>query len=251
MKNLLLPTIVIALAGCSGNAGPDTPEDVGIPDLGAALDSGADLGTPDEGVVDLGPPDAGMAPESASARLFRYLEGRFDSADQSQQEPEYFDVQLYGCEVSAPELGERVLYIEQALRSNLAAPYRQRLYAVQAGADEAEAVSFVYELQDPGAQVGLCERSDRPVFTAADATIRAGCEVTLRWTGDRFEGGTTGQDCSSSINGATFATSEVVAYEDRIESWDRGYDLLGAQVWGAVSGAYDFVRRTELRPAGM
>ena len=37
------------------------------------------------------------------------------------------------------------------------------------------------------------------------------------------------------------ATSEVVVSPGRIESWDRGFDAEGAQVWGAEKGAYVFL----------
>jgi hypothetical protein len=37
------------------------------------------------------------------------------------------------------------------------------------------------------------------------------------------------------------ATSEVVVSPGRIESWDRGFDAEGVQVWGAEKGAYVFL----------
>ena len=40
---------------------------------------------------------------------------------------------------------------------------------------------------------------------------------------------------------AAYATSEVVIIPGRIESWDRGFDADGNQVWGAASGPYVFI----------
>ena len=57
-------------------------------------------------------------------------------------------------------------------------------------------------------------------------------------------GGTRGEGCASNLRGAAYATSEVVIMPGRIESWDRGFDAEGHQVWGAEKGAYVFVRKS-------
>ena len=48
-----------------------------------------------------------------------------------------------------------------------------------------------------------------------------------------------------SARGASYATSEVELREERITSWDRGYDGEGLQVWGATEGPYRFDRQSE------
>jgi CpeT protein len=35
----------------------------------------------------------------------------------------------------------------------------------------------------------------------------------------------------------------VTLNDEGMQSWDRGYDTAGAQVWGAEKGAYIFVRK--------
>jgi hypothetical protein len=55
-----------------------------------------------------------------------------------------------------------------------------------------------------------------------------------------FTGSTVEDRCRSTLRGATYATSEVKVYPDRIESWDRGFDGADEQVWGAVAGPYVF-----------
>jgi hypothetical protein len=45
------------------------------------------------------------------------------------------------------------------------------------------------------------------------------------------------------MRGASYATSEVVLRDDGLDTWDRGFDDAGKQVWGATKGAYQF-RRT-------
>ncbi len=229
----------MGLLGCSSGGagvGPDAATvDRGVLDSGAA-----DEGVPDEGV-----PDAGLVEEAPAARLYRYLLGRFDSADQAQADNRYFAIQLLSCPVLAPALGEKVMYIEQARLESPQQPYRQRLYVVTPGETEGSAVSRVYELVAPQAAVNLCAGPER-TFAASDVVAREGCDVVLSYQEGRFVGGTVGKDCASTLQGASYATSEVILEESLLESWDRGYDANDRQVWGAVAGPYRFVRRTPL-----
>jgi hypothetical protein len=194
------------------------------------------------------PATAPAAPGPA-ARLYDLLIGAYDSADQAARDAEFRTIHLAICPVDAPELGDRVLYVEQAAAEDLDRPYRQRLYIVEEGAGPGEARSRVFELRDPGAHVGLCGRGERRRFAAAEAEERRGCAVTLVWRPEAtaFVGATHGHDCASNLRGAAYATSEVRVEPGRLVSWDRGYDAAGAQVWGAVKGPYEFTRRTSTR----
>ena len=176
--------------------------------------------------------------------LQTYLTGKFDSEAQSLSDPTYYAVQLWTCAVNAPTIGERVLYVEQALLDSLAQPYRQRLYVVEPGVNPAtDAVSRVFELAAPNGFVGWCQSPLAAEITADQAFEREGCRVEMTWLGDHFEGATPGKACLSDLQGATYATSEVEAYADRIESWDRGWDATDQQVWGATAGPYIFDRK--------
>ncbi len=174
-------------------------------------------------------------------RAFDYLIGTFDSSEQASLNPAYFNVQLTACEVEAPEMGERVLYIEQAMGTNLASPYRQRLYRVSDNGD-GRIASEVFTLSDQASYVGLCDRDERVRFLPEQVTLRTGCTVFLTPVGEGFEGGTEGTACSSNLNGAAYATSVVTLGNDRILSWDQGFDAMGNQVWGAEAGPYEFLR---------
>lgn len=175
------------------------------------------------------------------ALLTDSLAGRFDSSQQAQADERYFNISLKGCRVEAPDFGPHVLYIEQAAAAKLDSPYRQRLYVIRANED-GSVTSTIYALNKPESAVGLCDRDAPVTFTAADAALREGCEVTLKWTGGKFVGATEGKGCGSTLRGATYATSEVEVGDDRITSWDRGYDDKDAQVWGAEAGPYVFIR---------
>ena len=97
---------------------------------------------------------------------------------------------------------------------------------------------------DPAAVVGAwADVSLLAELTPEDLELRAGCTVYLTFDGaGRFFGGTEGHGCASGLRGAAYATSEVVVSPGRIESWDRGFDEGGNQVWGAEKGAYLFLR---------
>ena len=178
-------------------------------------------------------------------RLDAFLTGRFDSSRQSEEQPQYFAIQLLGCSVEAPELGDRVLYIEQASMSALDEPYRQRLYVLEADEEAMTASTTVYSLEDPAAAVGACSHAEPVQFAQEDVMLRGGCGVFLDWSEEEgvFEGGTQGQSCTSSLGGAAYADSEVWMDAEQIRSWDRGFDSNGAQAWGATDGPYEFLRQ--------
>lgn len=187
--------------------------------------------------------DAGGEPESVAPRFEEFLTGRFNSEAQANANPAYFPISLAVCDAEVPELGERVLYVEQAFVGE--SPYRQRVYVVEEGEDPAKtAVSFVYAFTDPGRFVGFCDTGSNLGITEGDLTLREGCEVYVTYDGDAdaFTGGTEGSNCESSLNGAAYATSEVTLTTDRMESWDQGFNAQGEQVWGATAGPYIFDR---------
>jgi len=200
--------------------------------------------------TDADPTGDGADPVDLSAetadRLATWLEGDYDSADQEARDYSYYGISLRMCTVELPELGERVLYVEQALLDDPGAPYRQRLYRV-VPQDEETAVSEVWQATSRSTEdalVGLCDDPASFSFAAEDFEPREGCGVTMTWDGEAFTGSTRDKDCLSDLNGATYATAEVTLGAELLTSWDRGYDSDDVQVWGAVDGAYEFVRRT-------
>lgn len=170
------------------------------------------------------------------------LVGVFDSAEQAQSDTTYYAVRLSTCTVDAPEIGETVLYVEQALVETPMSPYRQRLYKLEQP-NENTVQSSIYELSNPDQAAGLCNETGLRSFAEDEVIIKIGCEVVLQWDGEGFFGTTEEGACLSSLNGASYATSEVLTRPDRIESWDRGWFTNGNQAWGAIAGAYIFKRR--------
>jgi CpeT protein len=183
------------------------------------------------------------APVDAVTEVAQLLTGRFDSSAQAARDRQYFPVQLHACPVELPDLGEHVVYVEQAMLSSVDAPYRQRLYVVSG--DEAQVVSAVLELDAPEQVIGVCDFSaaDRDrALAARTATPLVGCEVVLEADEGGWSGGTVEDACKNDYAGATWASTEVRLTATAIESWDRGYDDAGTQVWGATAGGYVFDR---------
>jgi hypothetical protein len=187
---------------------------------------------------------AAVDPELAALR--DALSGAFSSAEQSKADPEnYYDIRLHMTPIWPDRTDGPWLYVEQAVAARPRMPYRQRVYRLKK-ADDGKLISEVYELpgeplryagawQDPAKLKGL---------TPEQLSHKSGCDVGLTKAGDgTYAGGTTGNGCPSALHGAAYASSQVKVFADRLETWDRGYDKDGKQVWGAEKGGYVFKRQ--------
>lgn len=185
---------------------------------------------------------AGSDPTGPSGRfrmLVDWMTGSFSSAEQAAADSSFFDIRLETTRIWTDRTDGVWLYVEQAATAHRDRPYRQRIYRVVEGGGGFTSEIFTLPAQE--AFVGAYREPARFDVLAADSLEeREGCAVSLRWTGEHFEGGTVGGSCTSTVGGASYATSEVELYEDRIETWDRGFDADGQQVWGARSGGYVF-----------
>lgn len=171
-----------------------------------------------------------------------HLTGTFDSSQQAVENPAYYSVSLKTCAVELTDLGSTVLYVEQALSDSLNQPYRQRLYHLTEG-EVSDVASHIYELSNPNKFIGLCDSEQSIEISMDEVSLKEGCSVNLDWNGNGFEGATDVGTCLSTMNGATYATSEVETSGDMISSWDRGWNSNDQQVWGAEDGAYIFIRQ--------
>jgi hypothetical protein len=186
-----------------------------------------------------------QAAGSMMKRLAASLTGNYSSEAQSKTDRSYYDIRLHIQPVWTERKDGPWFYVEQARADYQDQPYRQRVYhlvALGGGAFESQILTFA----DPKPFIGAW-KNPAP-FEGKDPSMlvsREGCGVILREVArGRFQGGTAGKACSSDINGATYATSEVSLTVNQIVSWDRGYDAQDRQVWGAVKGGYVFDKLT-------
>lgn len=193
---------------------------------------------------------AGVGVDRQVWRVERYLTGVFTNREQAEQSPgDYFHIRLVCLPIWEERRDGPWLYVEQASDTSLDAPYRQRVYRLRRSGSQV--ISDVYTLPDEGAAVA-CWLDPVPLegVRPKDLALREGCSIELVAVGDtEFQGSTVGANCPSDLNGASYATSHVSLREGVLESWDRGYDADGDQVWGADAGPYRFVR--EAMPADL
>ena len=181
-------------------------------------------------------------------RLGECLVGHYSSAAQAANDANYLNVRLYVVPIWPEERrqGHYYFYAEQALATTPTVPFWQRVYRLRCTPDGhfenttyllAAPRRFVRAWQNPGQHPAL--RALRP----DSLQRREGCAVYLSKTGPvSFAGTTDGYHCTSTLNGAAYATSEVQIMPTELRTWNRGFDTFGKQKWGATKGAYVFVK---------
>lgn len=187
------------------------------------------------------------APQAEVAQLADWLEGSFSSQAQAQADPSYFDIRLRMGRIWTDRADGPWLYVEQARADLLDRPYRQRVYRLSRRED-GRLLSAIYTLPEPVSRfTGALDGDGAAIFESLSPdqlTLLHGCTVVLTWdaAARRFIGGTEGQGCASTRDGARYTTSQIELTENMLVSWDRGFDEAGRQVWGATAGGYRFER---------
>ncbi len=173
------------------------------------------------------------------SELFALMQGSFNSERQAMADSTYYNISLHMYPIW--EDRGNFLYVEQALNTMQDRPYRQRVYEVTRVNDSMFS-SAIYTLPADSLWIGTWKTPQ--VFDSIskqDLSLRTGCEVLLkRITDKNFKGKTGIKTCESALRGASYATSEVEIFTDKIVSWDRGFDSIGKHVWGAEKGGYIF-----------
>jgi len=174
-------------------------------------------------------------------RLQTYMTGSFTSGQQAVADSNYFDISLHMVPIWEDKEGHW-LYVEQAVTAMPNTPYRQRVYKLEENPDST-ITSHIYELKYPDLFVGA--HTNPSTFKDYDKTVlsqKEGCGVTLsyNYVDGYYSGSTAGNNCASTLEGASYATSKVAIYPNRLESWDQGFNNSNEQVWGAENGPYIF-----------
>ncbi len=179
--------------------------------------------------------------------LAEWMTGSFSSEEQAASDSQYFDIRLEMVRIWEGREDGYWLYVEQAAASALDRPYRQRIYHVTP-LEDGRFSSAVYSLPDPMRFAGSWADMERLNQLDPDSlTIRKGCAVILaRKSSGAFEGSTVKKACESKLRGASYATSIVTVMDDRIVSWDQGFNADDEQVWGATQGGYIFKKKAKI-----
>jgi CpeT protein len=189
-----------------------------------------------------------MAQEKVNHRdlleLKSRMEGFFTSELQAKSDSDYYNIHLHMEPIWQRSEDGYWLYVEQAIGSALHKPYRQRIYHLY-WQDDITLVSKVFELKEPLRFAGAYNNTDLLKGITKDSLIdRQGCAIYLQKNAEgNFIGSTPGKECLSGLRGATYATSQATIYENKLISWDRGWDKDDKQVWGAEKGGYQFIKQ--------
>lgn len=173
--------------------------------------------------------------------LVNIMQGFYSSEAHSKRDTTYFNIALRMTPIWKNK--GHYLFVEQAMFSKPEKPYRVRVYKVSQR-NKNEFVSEIYTLKNEKNWIGKWKTPEAyDALTESDIDLKPGCEVVLHRDGfQKFIGATGEKTCPSELRGASYASSKVNVYEDKIVSWDQGYDKAGKQVWGAEKGGYEFIK---------
>ncbi len=177
-----------------------------------------------------------------------YLEGIMSTADQAATVPNAPDVQMTTCRISLadsqPASNIVFLYQEQALAGKLAKPYRQRFLQLSPSPYSQSIRSLSYRPNDPTVFINFC---NKPLKERAVRLQKLGspvCSVFLKRSSDAtYIGNTPVDGCPAHFRGAVRITNQIVLSKTGMNTWDRGYDGNGKQVWGAKAEAYQYKKQ--------
>jgi len=177
--------------------------------------------------------------DSELKELFALMQGSFNSEIQAEVDSTYYNISLHMYPIW--ENKGHFLYVEQALTSTPKKPYRQRIYEVKRDSDSTFS-SAIYKLDMDSLWIGKWKNPKAfDSISLNNIALKEGCDVILkRIAPNQFIGKTGDDTCISTMRGASFARSEVEILEDKIISWDRGFDANGEYVWGAEKAGYIF-----------
>lgn len=181
------------------------------------------------------------------------LEGIMDTSARARVNPNAANVRMTACRVSVDNNSQRAnksnkpifLYQEQALSSELNKPYRQRFLEISSVNNGRTVRSLSYKPADPASFANFC---NRPVTERSVRLTDIGkpvCTVYLTRSGENYIGVTPTQGCPANVRGAVRITNTIFLSETGMNTWDRGFDANGKQVWGAKAESYEFRKITQ------
>ena len=88
--------------------------------------------------------------------------------------------------------------------------------------------------------IGLCDLPESQRKLELTEVGESVCSVFLRRLVTIYLGETQPGGCPAKVKGAVKITNTIVLYSSGMDTWDRGFDAEGNQVWGAVEDSYQF-----------
>lgn len=174
-------------------------------------------------------------------RFVKILEGTFSSKKQSEKDPSFHHVNLSNTRIWEDK--KEVWFYQELYNPNRTTSiYNQRIIQVKRlDSFTISSTSFII----PDAKKYVNGWKNKDIFdslTIKDLKKREGCDVFFRKkTSSIFLGKTKNKTCQSIFRKEmVFITSVVVLSDEKITSWDRGYDEKNRQVWGKIQEPYAY-----------
>ncbi|MBW4418427.1 MAG: chromophore lyase CpcT/CpeT [Myxacorys californica WJT36-NPBG1] len=191
-----------------------------------------------------------LSPEQQVREVSNRLIGVMSTAEQSAANPKIANVQMTTCAVSVKGVSDPksvYLYQEQAINAaqnsgaaQFGKPYRQRFLQLSPNAANGSVRSLSFRPAEATRWIGLCNRPESARVVQLQDVGKPTCAVFLKQSGDAYIGRTPINGCPSNVRGAVRVTNYIELERNRMNTYDRGYDANGKQVWGAKEGAYQF-----------
>ena len=169
-----------------------------------------------------------------------HLVGVMDTSAQAAVNPQRVSVRMRTCQVRvAQEPNAIYLYQEQALSKRLDRPYRQRILKLST-TEDGQTESSSYKLQEASRWIGLCQQTQEARQLQSADLAEAVCSVFLKPVISIYVGQTQPGGCPANVRGAVKITNTVILHSQGMDTWDRGFDAEGKQVWGAGNEGYQY-----------
>lgn len=173
-----------------------------------------------------------------------HLDGVMDTSAQANNNPKAPTVRMTTCKVKLENeplnSPETFLYQEQALSQKLSQPYRQRFLRIAPSADRRSVESAAFRPSTPTAWNGLCSKPEAERVLKVSEIGKLTCSVFLQPQGKNYVGETKAGGCPSNFKGAVRIVNRIILHQSGMDTWDRGFDATGKQVWGAKDKPYQF-----------
>ncbi len=188
-----------------------------------------------------GLPSSAVPLDSNVRGVVSHLVGIMDTTDQAANNPTAPSVRMTTCEVDIEETPNTVyLYQEQALTKNIERPYRQRVLNIQLSEDGEMIISESFKIMNPETIIGFCNQPETKRKLSLDTLEKSVCRVFLKPKDNGYIGHTPPEGCPANIRGAVTITNTILLHEEGMDTWDRGLDENGNQVWGAENEPYQY-----------
>lgn len=183
--------------------------------------------------------------EQQVQEVVSHLDGVMDTSAQANNNPKAPIVRMTTCKVKVEDeplinSSQTFLYQEQALSQKLSQPYRQRFLRIAPSGDRRSVESAAFRPPNSTAWIGLCDKPEAERVVKVSDIGKLTCSVFLQPQGQNYVGETKAGGCPTNFKGAVKIVNQIVLHQSGMDTWDRGFDATGNQVWGAKDKPYQF-----------